>query len=209
MFTTLALLLTGPRLAAAPLDYSGLPTIQAATDYRIVTESVEGVVDPRTRGTGTVDYTSTTVYRNLGAVGAVTITIPRYRLGDGTPDFTVIATWDNVKLNLKPVVDGASLTATATFTAQGTHALRVSYENVLVKAGYGDTQRKTSYQLTGNHPVELFTMAYRYSTKTAFGEPTMEPDLDWQIGPKGISVRKQNFEPGGRAVILEFYPFGF
>jgi|GEM_PF-6128196 len=209
MITTLALVLAAGAMDTQ-IDYSGLPVLESVSDYRIVTESVEAVVDPATRGTGTVQYNSTTQYRNLGAVGKVTIIIPRYRQGDGVPDFPVTATWDNVNVDLKPsTVKYGFLEGTANFVAQGTHALRVSFQNKLVKSGYANTQRRTQYELDGNHSVELFTMSYKYAHGTTFGLPTMSPDLGWQIGEKGASTRQQSFEPGGRTTSFVFYPTGF
>jgi len=209
MFPALACLMTFGAMDTQ-IDYSGLPSIVAYSDYKIVTEAVQATLDPSTVGSDLVDFNSTTVYRNVGAVGQVTITIPRYRQGDGAPDFPVTASWDNVSLDLKPSpIKAGFLQATASFVAQGTHALRIHFQEKAVKSGYANTQRKLEYQLNGSQPVGLFTMSFRYTNKTVFGAPKISPDLGWQSGPKGVAMRQENFEPGGRAAILEYYPFGF
>lgn len=215
---SLLLLLLAQTSSQTPLDYSGLPILNSAAPYRVLTHGVTldvgGAVG---RGpNGSVFVTSTTVYRHVGGAEKATIVIPRHRQGEGAPDFDVTATWDNAPLQLQPSGSNltgdtspgteSDLTATVPLRQDGTHALRISYSTQLQHMGYGANQRKMAYLLDGKQKIELLSIAYRYPAQVVFGLPAAEPDLGWQIGNKGVSARMADFTPPEQVSDIVFYP---
>jgi len=213
-------------VAPTPWDYSGLPMLKSPNPYRILTSTTNIDLQKAEHGGGPgsiVIVTSTTVYRNQGAAGQATLTIPRHRVGGagaGAPDFQITATWDNQPVTFQAAlitqtgsgeaIDVESdLTATVPIRSQGTHALRITCQEPLQQTGYGSVQYRTGYLLTGENPIEQMNVNYRYPPQVVFDLPTAKPDLGWQKGAKGVTIRKSNFVPAGQLTNIEFYPAGF
>ena len=215
------LLLLAQTSSQTALDYSGLPILNSAMPYRVLTHGVTLDIGGSTgRGpNGSVFVSSTTVYRHQGGAEKATIVIPRHRQGDGAPDFDVTATWDNAPLELQPTTTNLSgdaspgtesdLTATVPLRQDGTHALRISYSTSLQHMGYNGTQRKAAYLLDGKQPIELLSIAYRYPPQVVFGLPIAEPEEGWEIGSKGASARLANITPPNQVSDIVFYPNSF
>jgi hypothetical protein len=204
-----------PFLAAAlavPTDtsWSGLPRLEAATPYRIVTESVTATIEGTNgRGvSGLYDVESLTQYRNIGAVGRVTIHIP-WPTGAAGDHGAPVVWWDGQRVATNRPPESNEVRATASFKANGTHSLKIDFSAKLARWGEGSRQVALGYKLAGGQAVELFTMAFKYSNRVVFTLPTIEPDLGWQIGYSGAATRQTNFVPGDRVVQMIFYPNGF
>lgn len=200
------------------MTYSGEPVLSSSAPYRIVTYAVTINIDAAPKGgpAGTATVDSLTTYRNLGGPLTATLTIPRTELGPGIPSFPIAVNWDSQSLLLSNLqarkVGGdteADLTVPVKLKAQGTHSLRVHYVVPLSKVGYGDNQYRTAYGLDPSHPIELFSIAYRYSGKVVFGLPQVTPGLGWKVGYDGAAVRLTNFTPNRSPSTITFYANGF
>lgn len=197
-------LLCAARLDQPNTSYAGTPKLASANKYRILSENVAINLVSENR----VRIASTTVYRNIGDATTATLSISDGLLGPKGAASKIIATWDDVPI-VFDIHTGPAQESTATATValgkEATHALRMNVYGVLAKAGYAKDQLEFRYRLAGDHPIELFSLAYRYPSGSIFGLPTVEPDLGWEIGSKGASIRKTDFTPSDQETKIQFY----
>ncbi len=200
-------------------DFSGLPTVQGGLHAQTCGVTILTTDDY-------CDVSSQTVYKNAGAAGSGTVTIPRRRFGDGgsgNPSFAIQATWDNkpVSLGMQPGSGGkdagngvslysSDLKAKVPMAKGGTHVLRIHYRTMLGKCGFDRKQKIVGYWLDGTDQIDGLNVAYQYGGKTVFRLPEVNPDdFGWQVGSRGAFIRKQAWTPGGQMTFLSFYPGGF
>jgi len=185
-------------------SYAGLPQLQTANNYRILSENVQLNIgsDDRLR------ILSTSVYRNIGDSVRAKITFADGFLTSSFPGSKVIAKWDNQPIEFHQTFDSAGnsvATADVSLSKEATHSLKLILVARLARAGLGKDQFRFSYLLSGNHPIDLFSLAYRYVPGSIFGLPTLKPDLGWEIGEKGAAIRKTDFTPSDEETSIEFY----
>jgi hypothetical protein len=200
----IAIIPTIPTQLGEKAAYSGSPELISQNGYRILTEnvSVNLMSDDRVR------IASTTVYRNQGSATTATVKILDSVLQFASGPTVLAATWDNVPITLKPTTDASGKwygIATVSLDAQATHSLSVNLFSKLTNSGYAKDEEGFRYRLTGSVPVDLFSMAYRYPSGIVFGLPTVQPDLGWEVGNRGASIRKTNFNPNNVDTSIEFY----
>ncbi len=189
------------------LEFSGSPILDSPNPYRIQTHGVTITIDP----SGTATVSSTTVYRNQGGAVSAKLTLQRWGAKGHIPTFAIKATWDNhpVVFSEKAQPDSdfevTNLTATVPMGNQATHALRVSYAAAMSRTGYDNKKLTAWYRLDPGHAVDLFTISFKYPEKMVFGLPDMAPDLGWEVGAKGASARKTNFDAKGAVASATFY----
>ncbi len=204
----------------AGFDFSGLPTAAYATMHAQTHGATVATTDDF------ADFSSQTVYKNIGEAGTATLTVPRRRIGDaasGNPTFTITATWDKkpivftmhathtgVNLGAGLVGYESDVTAKIPVIKGGTHVLKINYRVNIGKCGYDRKQKIVGYWLDGNDPIGGLNVAYPYGGKTVFRLPEVFPtEFGWEIGSKGAFVRKANFAPSGELTFITFYPGGF
>jgi hypothetical protein len=195
------MLVLSAKIAPRMGSYASLPVLVSPNPYRILTENV--TIDIKLDDQ--IKIVSTTVFRNMG--GGST---GRLVFSDGSmaKPAVVSASWDNKPISIQPMVgkNGKTMTcATVPLGAQATHALRLTVSGMLAKSGYAKDQYIFHYRLAGSQPIGLFSLSYRYRPGSIFGLPKVEPDLGWEVGPKGASIRKTDFNPGNTESTIEFY----
>jgi hypothetical protein len=198
----------------ASVEYSGIPQV---TGGQVTFVSHSATLELYK------DYawvTSTSQLHNDGGAGAVTITVPRARLGmpnSGAPTVPVSATW---LLNLTPgptssTINGRitsftnSLIGSAPLKSGGSYALRISYRVALGKAGFDRKQLLSAYGLSSPVPIGTLNVTYRYAKGVVFRLPEPKPEIGWQIGDRGAFVRIANYDGATDLSYLLFYPGGF
>jgi hypothetical protein len=201
----------------ASVEYSGIPQV---TGGQVTFVSHSATLELYK------DYawvTSTSQFHNEGGLGAVTITIPRGRLGmpnSGAPAMSISATWLNAPLNLTPrptsnTASGKittftnSLTGSAPLKAGGSYALRISYRVPLGRAGFDRKQLLAAYGLSSPVPIGTLNVTYRYAKGVVFRLPEPKPAIGWQVGDRGAFVRIANYDGATDLSYLLFYPGGF
>jgi hypothetical protein len=207
-----AIILIAARLDQPNNSYAELPVLattqlgSTALQYKILSENVAINLVSGDR----VRIASTTVYRNIGAAGTARIFVTSGLLGTKGPLGKVLATWDNVPITFAyPTATAGTVGNTAYATVplgkDATHALRMNVFGTLAQSGYAKDEFSFRYKLTGNVPIALFSLAYRYPSGSIFGLPKVEPDLGWEIGSKGASIRKTDFVPNDAETKILFY----
>lgn len=202
-------------------DYSGVPSLPGLT---LKTHGIQ--IDMSAAKVATA--MSTSVFKNESSSPVTaTLTIPRRRVGDsksGNPTFAIDAKWDNAPLKLVApgiAAPGTSLkgdtfsyqsdlTAKVTFKPGQTCSLKLSYSLPFGRCGYEQKQKVTGYLFESANAIGLLSLSYRYGGPTVFHLPEAFPNnWGWQVGAKGVFVRKENFQSNGDLTYITFYPGGF
>lgn len=227
MLTTLLALVVAQQASPFPknpdFDYSGIPMFDAPGDMLQV-RSHSATIEV---GETFADVATVTELRNLsGNTLRVHVTVPRYRLGPGTPkapDFNISASINKHPLTLEPPqVRGGPLMLigdavqrhnelqTTLYLAPNTsYGFRTSYRVPVGRAGVDHKLRLVGYALARSFPIGNLSISYRTAAASVFHLPRPLPDLGWQIGPRGAYAKLSNFTPHGQVTYVTFYSGGF